>query len=230
MRRTLGFSQGRLAEELGVTLLTVHRWEAGKASPHPLSRRRFAELEEGIATPGRAVALGPPPLDFAGNAEAISAVAEALCLAHGHQFNPAFAVETARVDALPHQRIAVYERMLAEDPLRFLLADDAGAGKTIMTGLVVREMLSRGRLRRVLIVPPRRPGRELGARTADALRPPVRDRRTRTEPRRQSVPRTRRRPADRLPRHAAPGERLRGARRPGGRALRPRGLRRSAQA
>ena len=154
MRRTLGFSQGRLAEELGVTLLTVHRWEAGKASPHPLSRRRFAELEEGIATPGRAVALGPPPLDFAGNAEAISAVAEALCLAHGHQFNPAFAVETARVDALPHQRIAVYERMLAEDPLRFLLADDAGAGKTIMTGLVVREMLSRGRLRRVLIVPP----------------------------------------------------------------------------
>ena len=44
--------------------------------------------------------------------------------------------------------------MLGQDPLRFLLADDAGAGKTIMTGLYVREMLSRGRLRRVLIVPP----------------------------------------------------------------------------
>ena len=44
--------------------------------------------------------------------------------------------------------------MLTQDPLRFLLADDAGAGKTIMTGLYVREMLSRGRLRRVLVVPP----------------------------------------------------------------------------
>ena len=44
--------------------------------------------------------------------------------------------------------------MLRQDPLRFLLADDAGAGKTIMTGLYVREMLSRGRIRRVLVVPP----------------------------------------------------------------------------
>ena len=96
----------------------------------------------------------PPPLDFAGDPAALSAVAEALRLAHGHQFNPAFASETARIDPLPHQRIAVYERMLRQDPLRFLLADDAGAGKTIMTGLYVREMLSRGRIRRVLVVPP----------------------------------------------------------------------------
>ena len=96
----------------------------------------------------------PPPLDFAGDPAALSAVAEALRLAHGHQFNPAFASETARIDPLPHQRIAVYERMLRQDPLRFLLADDAGAGKTIMTGLYVREMLARGRIRRVLVVPP----------------------------------------------------------------------------
>ena len=96
----------------------------------------------------------PPPLDFAGDPAALSAVAEAFRLAHGHQFNPAFASETARIDPLPHQRIAVCERMLRQDPLRFLLADDAGAGKTIMTGLYVREMLSRGRIRRVLVVPP----------------------------------------------------------------------------
>ena len=57
-------------------------------------------------------------------------------------------------DPLPHQRIAVYERMLPQEPLRFLLADDAGAGKTIMTGLYMREMLFRRRIRRVLIVPP----------------------------------------------------------------------------
>ena len=97
---------------------------------------------------------GPPPLDFAGDPTAVSAVVEAARLAHGHQFNPAFAAETSRIDPLPHQRIAVYERMLGQQPLRFLLADDAGAGKTIMTGLYVREMLSRGRIRRVLVVPP----------------------------------------------------------------------------
>ena len=94
------------------------------------------------------------PLDFAGDPEAVLAVADALRLSFGHQFNPAFAIETSRIDPLLHQRFAVYERMLKQDPLRFLLADDAGAGKTIMTGLYVREMLSRGRLKRVLIVPP----------------------------------------------------------------------------
>ena len=106
-------------------------------------------------TPRPAAAVpSAPRLDFAGNPAAFSAVAEALRLAHGHQFNPAFASETSRIDPLPHQRIAVYERMLGQEPLRFLLADDAGAGKTVMTGLYVREMLSRGRIRRVLVVPP----------------------------------------------------------------------------
>ena len=94
------------------------------------------------------------PLDFAGDPEAVLAVADALRLSFGHQFNPAFAIETSRIDPLLHQRFAVYERMLKQDPLRFLLADDAGAGKTIMTGLYVREMLSHERLKRVLIVPP----------------------------------------------------------------------------
>ena len=93
-------------------------------------------------------------LDFAGDPAAVRLVAEAYRLAHGHQFNAAFASETARIDPLPHQRIAVYERMLAQEPLRFLLADDAGAGKTIMTGLYIREMLFRQRIRRVLIVSP----------------------------------------------------------------------------
>ena len=94
------------------------------------------------------------PLDFAGDPAAALLVAEAYRLAHGHQFNAAFASETARIDPLPHQRIAVYERMLQQEPLRFLLADDAGAGKTIMTGLYIREMLFRQRIRRVLIVSP----------------------------------------------------------------------------
>jgi hypothetical protein len=75
-------------------------------------------------------------------------------LSYGHQFNPAFATEISRIDPLPHQRIAVYDRMLPQPRLRFLLADDAGAGKTIMTGLYVRESLTRRTLRRVLVVVP----------------------------------------------------------------------------
>ena len=162
IRKGLGLTQGQLAERLGVTLLTVHRWETGKSRPQRLARQRLRELEEALAgrTAGPLAATPdtcpepPPPLDFAGNPDAVSAVAEAVRLAHGHQFNPAFAAETSRIDPLPHQRIAVYERMLRQQPLRFLLADDAGAGKTIMTGLYIREMLSRDRIRRVLIVPP----------------------------------------------------------------------------
>ena len=69
-------------------------------------------------------------------------------------FNPAFATEVSQIDPLPHQRIAVYEHMLKQFPLRFLLADDAGAGKTIMSGLVIREGKARRLIKRVLIVTP----------------------------------------------------------------------------
>ena len=58
------------------------------------------------------------------------------------------------IDPLPHQRIAVYDHMLPQPRLRFLLGDEPGAGKTIMAGLYIREMLARRLLRRVLIVPP----------------------------------------------------------------------------
>ena len=98
--------------------------------------------------------MDQPFLDFNGDPDRLSLFVECLRLTHGYQFNPAFASEISRIDPLPHQRIAVYEQMLRRDPLRFLLADDAGAGKTIMTGLYVREMLMRSRIRRVLVVPP----------------------------------------------------------------------------
>lgn len=93
-------------------------------------------------------------IDFAGTPEVVGAIAEATRLAYGHLFNPAFATEISLIDPLPHQRIAVYEHMLGLSPLRFLLADDAGAGKTIMTGLYLREVLARRLIRRVLVVPP----------------------------------------------------------------------------
>ena len=58
------------------------------------------------------------------------------------------------MDALPHQITAVYGEMLARQPLRFLLADDPGAGKTIMSGLLIKELIARGDLERCLVVAP----------------------------------------------------------------------------
>jgi hypothetical protein len=96
----------------------------------------------------------PSTIDFSTSPEVVRVVAEGERLGFGHLFNPAFSVETALIDPLPHQRIAVYQYLLTQTRLRFLLADDAGAGKTIMAGLYIREMLARRLIRRVLIVPP----------------------------------------------------------------------------
>ncbi|MBP7559239.1 MAG: DUF3883 domain-containing protein, partial [Armatimonadetes bacterium] len=93
-------------------------------------------------------------IDLQADPQIVRLVAEGERLAHSHLFNSAFATETSLIDPLPHQRIAVYDHMLGQPRLRFLLADDAGAGKTIMAGLYVREMLSRRLARRILIVPP----------------------------------------------------------------------------
>ncbi len=69
-------------------------------------------------------------------------------------FDPMLALATSAVDPLPHQIRAVYGELLPRTPLRFLLADDPGAGKTIMAGLYIKELLLRGDLARCLIVAP----------------------------------------------------------------------------
>ncbi len=69
-------------------------------------------------------------------------------------FDPLLAVHTSVIDPLPHQITAVYEEMLPRQPLRFLLADDPGAGKTVMSGLLIKELITRGDLNRCLIVSP----------------------------------------------------------------------------
>lgn len=71
-----------------------------------------------------------------------------------YQFDPLFAVNSSVVDVLPHQVEAVYRYLLPLPRIRFLLADDTGAGKTIMTGLLVKELLFRGTISKVLIVVP----------------------------------------------------------------------------
>lgn len=69
-------------------------------------------------------------------------------------FDPWAAVSSSAVRPLPHQIRAVYQEMLPRQPLRFLLADDPGAGKTIMAGLLMKELILRGDLRRGLVVAP----------------------------------------------------------------------------
>jgi superfamily II DNA or RNA helicase len=79
---------------------------------------------------------------------------EAYRLRLAHLFDPYLAVTASQIEALPHQITAVYGEMLPRQPLRFLLADDPGAGKTIMAGLLIKELLIRGDLERCLIVAP----------------------------------------------------------------------------
>jgi len=81
-------------------------------------------------------------------------VSEAYRIHLAHLFDPVLAVHTSLIDPLPHQITAVYDEMLTRQPLRYLLADDPGAGKTIMAGLLIRELLVRGDVRRCLICAP----------------------------------------------------------------------------
>ena len=156
VRVRLGLSQTEFARLLEVSFATVNRWENEKAQPQKDRLARILKLmtEGGESTQEASPESAAPSLNFEGDPEAIKLVVDAHRLRNGHQFNKAFGLELSRVVPLPHQRVAVYEHMLPQNPLRFLLADDAGAGKTVMTGLYVREMINRGRLRRVIICCP----------------------------------------------------------------------------
>lgn len=79
---------------------------------------------------------------------------EAYRISQAALFDPMLAVHTSAVDPSPHQISAVYEAMLPKQPLRYVLADDPGAGKTIMAGLLISELLMRADAQRVLIVAP----------------------------------------------------------------------------
>lgn len=91
---------------------------------------------------------------FIGNGHDFRLAMEALRIRMAHHFDPYLAVHTSQVLPLPHQITAVYEEMLPRQPLRFLLADDPGAGKTVMSGLLIKELVTRGDVHRCLIVSP----------------------------------------------------------------------------
>ena len=103
---------------------------------------------------GIEIATAQRPFTFKGEAEPFQLACEAKRMDLAFLFDPMMAVHTANVDPLPHQITAVYESMLPRQPLRFVLADDPGAGKTIMAGLYIRELIMRADAKRILIVAP----------------------------------------------------------------------------
>ncbi|HDN19513.1 MAG TPA: DUF3883 domain-containing protein [Candidatus Acetothermia bacterium] len=94
------------------------------------------------------------PWSFEGDGSLFRLVSEAYRIRLAYLFDPVLAVHTSLIEPLPHQITAVYQAMLPRQPLRFLLADDPGAGKTIMAGLLIKELLVRGDVQRCLVVCP----------------------------------------------------------------------------
>ena len=123
----------------------TYKTPAGKVANELLYRHDEPRLE--IVEQGR-------PWSFDGDGSLFRLVSEAQRIRLAHLFDPVLAVHTSVVEPLPHQITAVYESMLPRQPLRFLLADDPGAGKTIMAGLLIKELIARGDLQRCLIVCP----------------------------------------------------------------------------
>ncbi len=126
-------------------LTLVHRYPNGRVADEILYRHDEPRLA--IVEAGR-------PWSFDGDGALFRLVSEAHRIRLAHLFDPVLAVHTSLVEPLPHQITAVYEEMLPRQPLRFLLADDPGAGKTIMAGLLIKELIARGDLKRCLIVCP----------------------------------------------------------------------------
>lgn len=134
------------AEWHGTQALTLtYRDDAGRVDHELLYRANEAALA--IEGAGRV-------WSFDADGRLFRLASEALRIRLAHLFDPYLAVHTSNLDPLPHQIRAVYGEMLPRQPLRFLLADDPGAGKTIMAGLLIKELIVRGDLKRCLIVPP----------------------------------------------------------------------------
>ena len=123
----------------------TYKTATGKVANELLYRHDESRIE--VVEQGR-------PWSFDGDGALFRLVSEAQRIRLAHLFDPVLAVHTSVVDPLPHQITAVYEEMLPRQPLRFLLADDPGAGKTIMAGLLMKELIARGDLQRCLVVCP----------------------------------------------------------------------------
>ncbi len=134
------------ADWLGADTVTLTYEDSGGATEREiLYRANEDDLE--LVDAGRPWSLDADP-------ELFKLVAEAKRISLAYLFDPYLATETSDIEVLPHQIEAVYGDMLSLRPLRFLLADDPGAGKTIMAGLLIKELMVRGDLERCLVVVP----------------------------------------------------------------------------
>jgi superfamily II DNA or RNA helicase len=133
-------------EPVGPDALTVYY----KTADGRLLERMLFRTDE----PNLSLAEAGRPWAFDVPGEEFKLAAEAYRINLAHLFDPMMAIHTSNVEPLPHQITAVYETMLPRQPLRLVLADDPGAGKTIMAGLYIRELIMRADARRVLIVAP----------------------------------------------------------------------------
>jgi SNF2 family DNA or RNA helicase len=133
------------ARFVGPALNVVFKDARGQTREELLFRDREPQLE---------VTSAGLPWNFDADPAQFRRVLEAYRISLAALFDRILAVHTSLVDPLPHQLLAVYDTMLRKQPLRFVLADDPGAGKTIMAGLLIKELMVRGDLERCLIVAP----------------------------------------------------------------------------
>lgn len=134
------------SEPIGPNALTVYY----KKNDGALLERliyRTDEITLSLAVSGRPWSFDAPGADF-------KLAVEAYRINLAYLFDPMMAVHTSNIEPLPHQITAVYESMLPRQPLRYILADDPGAGKTIMAGLYMRELIMRADAKRILIIAP----------------------------------------------------------------------------
>ena len=128
----------------GNALRLTYRTDTGKLDERLLYRDHEARLD----------VVKKAAYDLSADGGAFKLAAEALRIRMAGRFDPMLAVHTSDLEPLPHQIQAVYGELIQRTPLRFLLADDPGAGKTIMAGLYIKELMLRGDLERCLIVAP----------------------------------------------------------------------------
>jgi SNF2 family DNA or RNA helicase len=125
-------------------------WTVGLVGQTTEQFRRVTLTAEQLAT----LTVRDSTLAYRGDAGLLRLGIQAYSLGIAFEFDPYFGLSISRVDPLPHQLEAVYDYLLKLPQVRFLLADDAGAGKTIMAGLLIKELKLRGLIERVLIVCP----------------------------------------------------------------------------
>src|SRR5438132_1360532 len=125
-------------------------WTVGLVGTKSQQFRRVSLTKDQLAT----LTILSPSCSYEGDAGRLKLGLQAYALGIAWEYDPYFGLSMSRVDPLPHQLEAVYDYLLKLARVRFLLADDAGAGKTIMAGLLIRELKLRGLAERVLVICP----------------------------------------------------------------------------